>query len=32
MWYDEIEYNRNKDKENELHTLNGQSKPFRLEF
>lgn len=29
MGYNEIEYNRNKDKGNELSTLlNGQSKPF----
>ena len=33
MGYDEIEYNRNKDKGNELSTLlNGQSKPFHSEL
>ncbi|WVY89108.1 hypothetical protein V8G54_037960 (chloroplast) [Vigna mungo] len=33
MGYDQIEYNRNKDKGNELSTLlNGQSKPFHSEL
>ena len=33
MGYDEIKYNRNKDKENKLSTrLNGQSKPFHSEL
>ena len=32
MGYDEIECNRNKDTENGLPTLNGQSEPFHSEF
>jgi len=32
MQYEEIECNRNKDRGNELLTLNGQSEPFHSEL